>query len=315
MAKKKAPEAPKGSPAWMATFSDLMNLLLCFFVLLFSMSSVDAKKFEMVVQSLQQSFSILPAGGTTVATQQGSLISSGVSALQQFDSYFNASSGKKGEEKNASDKNEEKGQNAEGNKGKNPDLIDDGDNDKKKPNAASEEEIKKEYAKIGAQQSEKMEEAIEEAAYKAGIKSNISVDSNGQYVQITMNGAMLFESGKYAHKADSEPVLNKLSAILETYSSNLIMVEGHTDNVPIRSSKIESNDVLSMYRALDIADYIRSRTAIDPSHIVSSGRGEYDPVESNDTAEGRSMNRRVVIKIYNSQNSQAVQNDNSSNSN
>lgn len=55
MARKKQEEAPKGSPAWMATFSDLMNLLLCFFVLLFSMSTVDAEKFEMVVASLQSS--------------------------------------------------------------------------------------------------------------------------------------------------------------------------------------------------------------------------------------------------------------------
>ena len=61
MAKKKREEAAKGSPAWMATFSDLMNLLLCFFVLLFSMSTVDAEKFQMVVASLQSTFSVLPS--------------------------------------------------------------------------------------------------------------------------------------------------------------------------------------------------------------------------------------------------------------
>ena len=90
MAKKKQEDAPKGSPAWMATFSDLMNLLLCFFVLLFSMSTVDAQKFEMVVASLQNSFSILPSGGTTIG--EGELISSGVSALEMFDDFFNSSS-------------------------------------------------------------------------------------------------------------------------------------------------------------------------------------------------------------------------------
>ena len=66
MAKRKQEEPPKGSPAWMSTFSDLMNLLLCFFVLLFSMSTVDAEKFELVVQSLQSTFSILPSGGSTI---------------------------------------------------------------------------------------------------------------------------------------------------------------------------------------------------------------------------------------------------------
>ena len=62
MAKKKQEDPPKGSPAWMATFSDLMNLLLCFFVLLFSMASVDAAKFEIVVNSLKSAFSVLNSG-------------------------------------------------------------------------------------------------------------------------------------------------------------------------------------------------------------------------------------------------------------
>ena len=86
MAKPKQEDPPKGSPAWMSTFSDLMNLLLCFFVLLFSMSTVDTEKFEMVVQSLQSTFSILPSGGSTIG--DGELISSGVSMLEKFDIYF-----------------------------------------------------------------------------------------------------------------------------------------------------------------------------------------------------------------------------------
>ena len=62
MAKKRQEEPPKGAPAWMTTFSDLMNLLLTFFVLLFSMSSVNQEQFELVIASLQSSFSILPSG-------------------------------------------------------------------------------------------------------------------------------------------------------------------------------------------------------------------------------------------------------------
>ena len=85
MARKKTEEAPAGSPAWMATFSDLMNLLLCFFVLLFSMSTVDAEKFEMVIASLQSSFSILPSGGASIG--DGEMVSSGVSQLQMYDIY------------------------------------------------------------------------------------------------------------------------------------------------------------------------------------------------------------------------------------
>jgi chemotaxis protein MotB len=95
-------------------------------------------------------------------------------------------------------------------------------------------------------------------------------------------------------------LLDKIGTVLETYTSNMIEIEGHTDNVPINSAKYESNDVLSMYRALTVADYVRGVTSLEPSHVKSSGRGEYDPVADNATPEGRARNRRVEIKVYNS---------------
>lgn len=91
--------------------------------------------------------------------------------------------------------------------------------------------------------------------------------------------------------------------ILETFDSNIIEVEGHTDNVPMRSGRYEDNNVLSMYRALTVADYLRSITSLNPANIKSSGRGEYVPIADNATEEGRARNRRVEIKVYNSYNS------------
>ena len=88
MARKKKEEAPApGSPAWMATFSDLMNLLLCFFVLLFSMSSVDQGKAEALIQSLAQTFSIFDGGGSSFG--EGNMISNGADQLTELDEYFN----------------------------------------------------------------------------------------------------------------------------------------------------------------------------------------------------------------------------------
>ncbi|MDE7197467.1 MAG: chemotaxis protein, partial [Lachnospiraceae bacterium] len=81
MAKKKPEDPPKGSPAWMATFSDLMNLLLCFFVLLFSMSTIDEVKQEKVVASFNQMFSVFDAGAAAIG--DGMLISNGVSQLNE----------------------------------------------------------------------------------------------------------------------------------------------------------------------------------------------------------------------------------------
>ena len=76
MAFKKPEETPKTFNIWQSTFSDLMNLLLCFFVLLFSMSTVEQDKLQQVAQSINQAFSILPSGGATVS--DGVMVSNGI---------------------------------------------------------------------------------------------------------------------------------------------------------------------------------------------------------------------------------------------
>ena len=88
MAKRKQEEPPKGAPAWTSTFGDLMNLLLCFFVMLFSMSTMDAQKFELLAASFNQTFSIFSAGASAIG--DGLLISNGVSQLNELDNYINS---------------------------------------------------------------------------------------------------------------------------------------------------------------------------------------------------------------------------------
>lgn len=102
-----------------------------------------------------------------------------------------------------------------------------------------------------------MAEDIESQAQQYGIQDMVQVDYNGDFVTITLSGALLFDSGSAELRSEAQPLIEKLAKILENYPSNLIDVEGHTDNVPIKSSKFESNDVLSMYRALDVANLIR----------------------------------------------------------
>lgn len=274
MARKKQEDSGGGgSPGWMATFSDLMNLLLCFFVLLFSMSSVDAAKFEAVVASLQSSFSILPAGGSSVG--DAGMISSGISQLENLDIYINP-------EATSSD-----GQD-----------TNNGETDEEQLEEAMETIEEAELA-----ESEEMAEQIESLATEYGIQDQIEVTFNGEYVQLTLNGAILFDSGSAEIKPEAIPLIDKIGQILNRYQNNDIEIEGHTDNVPISGGRFESNDVLSMYRALSVADYIRSITDIPSGHIKSSGRGEYVPIADNSTPEGRARNRRVEIKLYNSYNS------------
>lgn len=265
MARRKE-DPPKGSPAWMNTFADLMNLLLCFFVMLFSMSSVNEEKFEKVIASFQSTFSILPGGGASIG--EGELISSGISQLENFDSYYNQQLSSQS----------------------------DGQTEKEK-------DITEAYEQQELEESEDMAQQLENALSQYGIQDDVEVDFNAEYVTLNMNGALLFDSASAELRDEAYPLVNKLGKILVTYDNNIIEVEGHTDNVPIHSSKYEDNNVLSMYRALAVANYLRDTTTLDPAYIKSSGRGEYVPIADNATPEGRARNRRVEIKIYNSYNS------------
>lgn len=273
MAKKKQEDPPKGSPAWMATFSDLMNLLLCFFVLLFSMSTVDAEKFEMVVASLQSSFSVLPQGGATIG--DGQMVSAGISQLEQFDIYFNEAANSKGDGDQDTEEEEE-----EDGTGK----------------TAAQKEVEQQQL----EESEKMAEEMEEQAKQYGIQDQVEIDFNGEYVLITLSGALLFDSGSSDIRTEALPLVDKIGNVLGKYVNNIIEIEGHTDNVPIHNSNYESNDVLSMYRALAVKNYIKDHTELQAARIKSCGRGEDVPVADNDTTEGRARNRRVEIKVYNS---------------
>ncbi len=263
MAKRKPDEPPKGAPAWQSTFADLMNLLLCFFVLLFSMSTVDAEKFEMIAASFSQTFSIFSAGATAIG--DGVLISNGVSQLNELDKYIN-STGKMDEGETISE-----------------DL------------ATAQEEIEK--AKI--EESEELAEKIQEAVSENNLNNEIDIDFTAQYVQLTLKGALLFDSGSTQIKEAAIPVLDQVGVILERYADSTVEIEGHTDNVPMSGAKYSNNDELSSGRALSIFNYLIQNTSLDPALVKHSGRGEYVPVADNSTPEGRTMNRRVEIKIYN----------------
>ena len=264
MAKKKQEEAPKGSPAWMATFSDLMNLLLCFFVLLFSMSSIDAAKFEQVVASFNETFSVFSGGATAIG--DGILISNGVSQLNELDEYIN-STGKMDE-----------GQ-----------VVDE--------DVAA---VKEKMEEAQLEESETLAEQIQEAVDDKEMGSEIDIEFTSQYVQLTLKGALLFDSGSTLLKEEAKPVLDQVGLVLERYAAGTIEIEGHTDNVPMSGAKYSNNDELSSGRALSVFDYLLSVTDLDPANVKHAGRGEYVPIADNSTPEGRAMNRRVEIRIYNS---------------
>lgn len=280
MANRKQPPAEEGSPAWMATFSDLMNLLLCFFVLLFASSTMDEGKIQKIAASFDNvSFSLINEGSVSLLV--GDMMSGGVTQLDDTNSLLNA------------------GQNIEGNSGEEASSA--------SPTDAvhlSDNELQQEYERRGEEESEEMYDEIVQMSESYQIDDLIILDYNAQYVELDLNGSILFESGSASIRDDSKFFLQKIGRILVKYRYNIIAIEGHTDNVPINNAKFADNRELSTERARSVYDYIMSQENLIDSNIMISGYGESRPIASNATEEGRARNRRVTIKIYNEQNSQ-----------
>ncbi|MBO6137890.1 MAG: OmpA family protein [Lachnospiraceae bacterium] len=280
MAKKKEDPPKPGAPAWTATFGDLMNLLLCFFVLLFSMSTIDAAKYQEIVNSFAETFSIFQAGGNSIG--DGVMISNGVSQLNELSTYFDSmgltSEGERDNEE-ANNNSDSSAQDSE--------------------NKGDPAELKEELEQAQLEASEKLAEQIEEYVSQENLDHEIDIDFTSQYVLLTMNGALLFDSGRAEIKSEAEPLVDKIGNILMRYAESTIEIEGHTDNVPIHNANFADNDELSSARAMSVFHYLIDNTMLDPSVIKHTGRGEYIPIADNSTPEGRAKNRRVEVKIYN----------------
>lgn len=268
MAKKKKEESGGGggAPAWMATFSDLMNLLLCFFVLLFSMSTVDAEKYEALLASLTGNFSVFQSGSSMVGDSV--YVASGATQMVEVNKYF-------------AEFTEEGGQEGV----KQFENVEEYEKELEQQQQKAAEELYEEVSKKTEQ--EKLEDIV-----------TVDKDESNQYVRISINGAVLFNSGDAEIKKEARSILSRVRDILETYDDRLKKIEGHTDNVKMSGGKYANNWELSMARAASVLDFMLKSKKIDPVTLEASGRGEYVPIADNGTAAGRAKNRRVEFKIY-----------------
>lgn len=293
MSRRKKEEAKaSGSPAWMATFSDLMNLLLCFFVLLFSMSSVDTAKWNAMAQSFANTFNIFKAGGAFVG--EGNLVANGATQLNNLNEYTN-----------------NMGETSDSEIDKNNIFDKEGDTEKLLEyyeNKIAELEGQIEDLK-GAEQyeQEKKEEAagavydeIKELAdrYNLGNYVEFGMDKAYNYVKIDIKGSVLFASNSAELREDAKPILLKIGDILKEYDDFGIEIIGHTDNVPVRSGPYRDNDYLSAARAIETAQYLLEAKNLNPAKVFFSGKGEREPIDTNATEDGRKRNRRIEFRIY-----------------
>lgn len=124
---------------------------------------------------------------------------------------------------------------------------------------------------------------------------NIKVLKGVVYISLADN--MLYKSGSYEISPTAMGILDKIAKIIKDYPKYDVLVEGNTDNVPIHRTNIRNNWDLSALRASSVVQVLQDKFGVNPSQLTAGGRGEYNPVATNATADGRALNRRTEIII------------------
>ena len=116
-------------------------------------------------------------------------------------------------------------------------------------------------------------------------------------VYISLADNMLYKSGSYEINDRAAETLSKIAKIIKDYKDYDVLIEGNTDNVPIRRDNIRNNWDLSCLRASSVVQALQTKYGVDPKRLTAGGRGEYNPLQSNDTELGKQRNRRTQIII------------------
>jgi chemotaxis protein MotB len=256
--KRKKHEEEHMDETWLVPYSDILTLLLALFVILFAMSSVDAQKFNVLSRAFNQMFT----GGTGIMNFS-STVPTGPTDM-------------KNDAKVEMQQNQAQKTNSE---------LD-------KQIEANAEAYKKDQQELYAIQT-KVNTYIQNNSLTDKLQTSLT--SEGLLVTIRDN--VLFDSGSADVRPQDIQMAQEISALLVMDPPRSIIISGHTDNVPIKNSKYASNWELSVMRAVNFMKVILQNGSLDPKWFSAKGFGEYQPVASNDTPEGKSKNRRVEILI------------------
>lgn len=151
-----------------------------------------------------------------------------------------------------------------------------------------------ERAKAQEQESQ-VESNLKASVVSGELKNLVQIQSTERKVKLVLTEGVLFASGRADLKPPAKKVLIPIAAELKKIP-NAVIIEGHTDNVPVRSGKYESNWELSMARAYSVLRFMQEQ-GISSKHLAGIGYGENLPVADNATAEGRARNRRIEISL------------------
>lgn len=141
---------------------------------------------------------------------------------------------------------------------------------------------------------------VEQIEKDIELNTSVKVIKSDRGVVIRLNDTMLFDPGSAIIKSEAKVTLNKIAVTLAKFQ-NPILIEGHTDSMPIQNEKFPSNWELSTARATNIIKYLTHEHKFPPSRLSAVGYGEYMPIEKNTTPQGRAKNRRVDIIVLSSE--------------
>jgi chemotaxis protein MotB len=147
-----------------------------------------------------------------------------------------------------------------------------------------------------AQSLQEAQEAIQKALNPEIQRHEVAMSMHREGLVVSLREMGFFDSGSATIRPGSLDAISRLSGVLKQRPENL-RIEGHTDNVPIHTARFSSNWELSTARATDLIQLLIMNYGLPPSHLSAAGYGEFHPVASNDTSEGRAQNRRLDVVI------------------
>lgn len=259
------PEEEKpGIPAWVVTFADLMSLLMCFFVLLLSFSEIDAQKFKQIAGELSKAFGVQREVPVLEIPQGTSPIFDKFSPAPPEPTVVNEVKQTTTDEQ--------------------PELQ----------TLKSPTDVAVESA-IQDQMQESMDQILDvlEPAIADG-RINVSQDQRRIVIRVEEKGS--FPSGSAQLTYEFEGLLLEMAEVLADIPGNLT-IEGHTDNVPIRTDRFYSNWDLSAARAAAVANVLLARDYVQPTRLAVTGLADTEPRMPNTSSDNRARNRRVEIII------------------
>ncbi len=289
--KKCPPCPPAGAPPWMATFADLMALLMCFFVLLLSFSEMDAMKFKRLAGSMAQAFGVQaklkvlePPKGTSIIAQEFSPGRPEPTPINEIYQHTDDLTELSLEVEAAEEYEVEAGQ-----------------EDTRAEMPEQREVVEKVEQMIRETQNDARE--LAEALREPIARGEVEVETRGREIVVRIKEKGSFRSGSAELSNSYIPLLEEVRNVLSDMSGE-IRVQGHTDNIPINTPRFRSNWELSTSRAVSVAHALIEGGVLNPNRVQVSGFADTRPVDTNETPEGRARNRRVEIVVQ-----QGVEND------